>query len=618
MSNNFLFLFQIMAEFPPLPVPTGLPVPAPVAPAAPTEVPFNPWTQVESLEDFLFYFCPECDTKHQTKSQFISHALGQHPNSHCCAYIFSETRIKSEDVEVKLDEYDQQDDANGADWDYYDQDWQPECKKEKRSYDYYYDEDQYEPPYKAPKSSSKPRKNQDGSKKMGRPAKYKTIEVEVKAESYLENQEAMDETQEKVVHYRCEEHNLTFEYLKKMYLHNKKYHPENVHKRKARGKSEVEVKAESYLENPELMDDNKDQKVGEDGFDDKMIKKEFQEDQSGVQGNLTLEKKKPISCCLCDMRFEDTDLLKLHTKQLHCNDTKDSLDCHECPARYPLKKYQEFLYHLKVHHGLGDYLNKCDQCDQVFETKQHLHRHKMNKHSEKRLVFCQKCGKCFQTMGGLHGHMLHVHGEHKVTPQDKIKKCDTCDLDFESPLLLDMHLKSCLKEFKDFPCKFCDSRWVSHLSLELHLAVEHNKLMVVCEVCGSVLRDKYYLSSHMKQVHEKTRSVVCHICARVLSTKGRLNEHLAAVHGIGEKKYQCDICQERFAAKQMLNEHFEKVHDTDNVYQCSYCPKTFQVKGYLRTHVKNIHGNHKPNKCDVCDAAFLTKRDLLKHKSSVH
>ena len=210
MSNNFLFLFQIMAEFPPLPVPTGLPVPAPVAPAAPTEVPFNPWTQVESLEDFLFYFCPECDTKHQTKSQFISHALGQHPNSHCCAYIFSETRIKSEDVEVKLDEYDQQDDANGADWDYYDQDWQPECKKEKRSYDYYYDEDQYEPPYKAPKSSSKPRKNQDGSKKMGRPAKYKTIEVEVKAESYLENQEAMDEIQEKVVHYRCEEHNLTF------------------------------------------------------------------------------------------------------------------------------------------------------------------------------------------------------------------------------------------------------------------------------------------------------------------------------------------------------------------------------------------------------------------------
>ena len=153
-----------------------------------------------------------------------------------------------------------------------------------------------------------------------------------------------------------------------------------------------------------------------------------------------------------------------------------------------------------------------------------------------------------------------------------------------------MHLKSCLKEFKDFPCKFCDSRWVSHLSLELHLAVEHNKLMVVCEVCGSVLRDKYYLSSHMKQVHEKTRSVVCHICARVLSTKGRLNEHLAAVHGIGEKKYQCDICQERFAAKQMLNEHFGKVHDTDNVYQCRYWPKTFQVKGYLRTHVKNIHG----------------------------
>ena len=599
---------QLPAEVPrPAEVPLPAEIPRPAEVPLPAEVPFNPWTQVESLEDFLFYFCPECETKHQTKSQFISHALGQHTNSHCCAYIFSETRIKSE-PEVKLDEYDQED--QGADWGYYD--YQPEYKQEQRSYDDYY-EDQYVP-YKAPKSSK--RKHQDGNnKKMGRPAKYKTIEVEVKAESYLENQEVMDQEPEKVVHYRCEEHNLTFEYLKKMYLHNKKYHPENVHKRASKeGKSEVEVKAENYLETPELMNDEPNEKVG-----DQVIKKEVQDQELHQENCCTVqEKKKPIQCCLCDMKFEDTDLLKLHTKQIHCNDTKDSLDCHECPARFPIKKYQEFMYHLKVHHGLGDYLNKCDQCDAVFETKQQCHRHKMTKHSEKRLVFCQKCGKSFQTMGGLHGHMLHVHGEHKVTPKDTIKKCDQCDLDFESPLLLDIHLKSCLKEPKDFPCKFCDSKWVSHLSLELHLAVEHNKLLVVCDICGSILRDKYYLSSHMKQVHEKTRSVVCHICARVLSTKGRLNEHLAAVHGIGEKKYKCDICHERFAAKQMLNEHFEKVHDTDNVYQCSYCPKTFQVKGYLRTHVKNIHGNHKPNKCDVCDAAFLTKRDLLKHKSSVH
>ena len=547
-----------------------------------SDIQFNPWAQVESLEEFLFYCCPECDTKHPTKSQFVTHALEHHANSRCCAYIFSETRIKSEDVEVKLDEgeYDYEDynaDYN-ADWGYYD-DVQPVLKREKRSYDED-DEDDYVP-YKAPKSSYKrvPPEKRKGS--MGRPAKYKTVEVEVdvKAEAN-ENSEAIEEPKEKVVLYKCEEHNLTFEYLKKMYLHNKKYHPESV----------------------------RPKKTGEDG-ENKGIKEEIQEVVTG---------EKPIACCLCDMRFEDTDLLKLHIKQIHCNETKDSLQCNECPMRFPIKKYQEFLYHLKEDHGLGDYLNRCDQCDQAFETKLHLKHHKNTKHTEKPLVFCQKCGKSFQTVGGLNGHMQHVHGEKKVTPQDTIKKCDTCDIEFESPILFDMHLKSCLKELKDFPCKFCDTKWVSHLSLELHVVVEHKKLLVVCEICGSILRDKYYLHSHMRQVHLKARSCVCHVCARVLSTKGRLNEHLAAVHGIGEKKHQCEICHERFSAKQMLNEHFEKVHDTDNVYQCSYCPKTFQVKGYLRTHVKNIHGNHKPNKCDRCDAAFLTKRDLVKHKTSVH
>ena len=38
----------------------------------------NPWN-VTSLDDFLFYCCPECDNRTVTKNDLIKHALNNHP-----------------------------------------------------------------------------------------------------------------------------------------------------------------------------------------------------------------------------------------------------------------------------------------------------------------------------------------------------------------------------------------------------------------------------------------------------------------------------------------------------------------------------------------------------------
>ena len=34
----------------------------------------NPW-DVDQLEDFLYFCCPECDTKRKSKEEFLNHAL---------------------------------------------------------------------------------------------------------------------------------------------------------------------------------------------------------------------------------------------------------------------------------------------------------------------------------------------------------------------------------------------------------------------------------------------------------------------------------------------------------------------------------------------------------------
>ena len=40
---------------------------------------FNPWHGVESLYDFSYFCCPECDLKWQGKQEFINHAFTKHP-----------------------------------------------------------------------------------------------------------------------------------------------------------------------------------------------------------------------------------------------------------------------------------------------------------------------------------------------------------------------------------------------------------------------------------------------------------------------------------------------------------------------------------------------------------
>ena len=40
----------------------------------------NPW-EVEDLDDFLYFCCPECDEREKSKELFLQHALEQHPRS---------------------------------------------------------------------------------------------------------------------------------------------------------------------------------------------------------------------------------------------------------------------------------------------------------------------------------------------------------------------------------------------------------------------------------------------------------------------------------------------------------------------------------------------------------
>ena len=56
----------------------------------------NPWA-IHNVEDFLYFCCPECEEKNQSKDLFIKHAINEHPKSK--NFKFQNFQIKNEENE---------------------------------------------------------------------------------------------------------------------------------------------------------------------------------------------------------------------------------------------------------------------------------------------------------------------------------------------------------------------------------------------------------------------------------------------------------------------------------------------------------------------------------------
>ena len=528
------------------------------------EVKNNPWN-VENIDQFLFYCCPECDMKQESKEQFIIHAVDSHPNSHHFIPIFG---FKDEKIEESVEDHDMIKDEENIEMlpeiklEIPDEIKKPKSLSNHNNKLHSEDNDFMNP---ICKKCDKEFPNRTGyathikscqtakKTKRGRPSKYTFITDPKDGKPKIQ----------------CEECGLMFVSKDGIIMHKKKYH--------------------GYKTGRKIVSNSKKQKYEHE---------EIKSDHLGY-------------CILCSTDFKTYNNLLKHMVQNHLKED-NKYQCDLCEQSFVREDREKFLFHMTQLHNVGDYRFKCDQCEKVFDTRNNLTVH-LKSHQSR--IVCDQCGKDFKCQASLKSHVKIFHTVDKITKEDTVKKCDKCDMEFEVPELLDSHLKVCQNELKELKCKLCDTIWVSHLSLSLHLVVEHQSLKSVCDICGEIVKG---LKRHKQVVHEKIYKYYCHLCGKPTNDKDNLNSHMINVHGIGEKLFKCDQCDKSFADKKTLKHHYESHHARKTLYHCEHCPKTFWMKSYLSTHVRNVHDKVKPNICDICHEGFFYKRDLVSHKKQIH
>ena len=504
----------------------------------------NPWN-FESIEDFHFYCCPECDEKTKLSQDLVNHAVQSHadsiPTDILNSFKLTESKTIKEENEndVKHENFDEEVDISDAD-DIQDDLLMP---------------------------------NQDKID-LNDPNKTEidTFHCDlcndnfIKEEVYLEHFETVHQVvkpnlniKEKI---ECEVCHKSFSHKDSFRRHLKRIH--QITKSLKTGQFECEVCHKGY-NNKEYLDKHKKEKH-----------------QIPKIPNLKSHK-----CNLCDILFSTTLEFTEHIEETH--KVESGYKCDTCDIIIATRS--QFHSHLRIKkHLKDDQIWKCDECDITFEARWSRDYHRDTVHREMSTT-CDKCGKLCSSQRHLVIHMRRYHHSYAISKDQKVKKCDKCDTNFRIANDFDEHLSSLHKCDKDFKCKECDTTWVSHLSLELHYIEKHEKFMFCCDICGYIAEQAAIVRRHRRNTHEGKKDHVCHICGKSFTKPWRVVGHMALDHGIGECRFKCDYCGKGFLDNTSKSRHIEGAHEKTKVYKCDLCPYSGHSKNAMQKHKLRKHKN---------------------------
>ncbi|XP_038068370.1 PR domain zinc finger protein 5-like [Patiria miniata] len=166
-------------------------------------------------------------------------------------------------------------------------------------------------------------------------------------------------------------------------------------------------------------------------------------------------------CDLCKFKSRWRSSLKTHFEAHHAEDTREWLQCPQCPHQTKNK------YYLKRH---------------------------IESHTDTRMFICEVCGKDYKTQV-----ILNCHRE---THQNGVYPCEKCDYVGKTKMQLYSHqLVHIPRDKMTFKCDQCN--WVGKRKSELSIHYrKHSALKLYqCGACGKSYKHKHALTRHMNEKH---------------------------------------------------------------------------------------------------------------------
>ncbi|XP_033165290.1 zinc finger protein 2 isoform X1 [Drosophila mauritiana] len=135
-----------------------------------------------------------------------------------------------------------------------------------------------------------------------------------------------------------------------------------------------------------------------------------------------------------------------------------------------------------------------------------------------------------------------------------------------------------------------------------------------CPKCEKVFKTPYNLKTHMVR-HTGEKNFPCTFCDKRFVTKYLVRLHERVRH-MGEQPFKCNFCSKTFFTSSAKSRHERIRHIRDLSYQCDQCTKRFNTKTCLNKH-KFLHTGLKPFDCVICQINFARKAALRRHFDSV-
>ncbi|KAM7352487.1 uncharacterized protein ACRADG_004981 [Cochliomyia hominivorax] len=333
---------------------------------------------------------------------------------------------------------------------------------------------------------------------------------------------------------------------------------------------------------------------------------------------------KQFKCSFCKDIFKNMNLLKIHIKEQHENESSKTKDCtipaldneSETDAKalaetvlkelkqlqkdieistlpenkqestaietalvkdktikdnlYPLGHFKLLkVQTIKRVNGVTYFI--CEFCSKEFKKTYNYLRHRRI-HTKIKPFICVLCKKAFATKARLKTHCWSHKLNESLGVFHNLYKCPQCKESFSSLQQLDRHLRQTLScSNVTFQCPECLKTYKHLKTLLNHKHVQNDKeLEILKEILPKPLKA------------ENQKDYVCNICGLRIKDQILLKQHEERHQNLYQN--QCLECQQCFASKTALKIH-TRTHATNEQYKCNYCFKLFKTETNCRRHM---------------------------------